>query len=74
MPQFESPDFQRAFAAVSYVAGRRDAELLEPFSIPHDDARAWVRRLGHPQRERRAQELARELARISHALEARSIK
>ena len=74
MTRFESPDFQRAFAAVSYLAGRRDAELLEPFSLPHDEARALVRRLGHPERERRAQELARELAKISAALEARSVK
>ena len=74
MAALESRDFQRAFAAVSYLAGRRDAELLQPFRAPHDDARAFVRRLAHPDRERRAEALAFELARISNALEARSIK
>jgi hypothetical protein len=74
MAEFESSDFQRAFAAVSYLAGRREAELLEPFRRPHDDARAFVRRLSHPERERRAEALALELARLAGALEARSIK
>jgi len=74
MGQLESPDFQRAFVAMSYLAGRRDAELLAPFGLPHDQARALVRRLGHPERERRAQGLAEELAKISGALAARSIK
>jgi hypothetical protein len=74
MAQFESRDFQCAFAAVSYLAGRREAALLEPFDLPHDDARAFVRRLVHPERERRAEALARELARVAGALEARSFK
>jgi hypothetical protein len=74
MTLFESSDFQRAFAAVSYLAGRRDAELLEPFVIPHDEARAFVRRLAHPKRERRAAALASELSRLAGALAARSVK
>ena len=74
MTQFDSSEFQRAFAAMSYVVGRRDAELLEPFRLPHQEARAFVRGLGHPERERRAEALARELARLATALEARSIK
>ena len=74
MAQFESPDFQRAFAAASYLVGRRNLELLEPFHPPHAEARALVRRLAHPERERRAQALAVELARIAAAVEARSIK
>ena len=74
MANLESPDFQRAFAAMSYLVGRRDAELLEPFSAPHEDARTFVRRLGHPERERRAEVLARELARLASSLEARSLK
>jgi len=74
MAQFESRDFQCAFAAVSYLAGRREAELLEPFAVPHHEARALQSRLALPERERRAEALARELARIAGALEARSIK
>jgi hypothetical protein len=74
MAQFESRDFQCAFAAVSYLAGRRKAELLEPFAKPHHEARALHGRLAHPERERRAEALARELARIASALEARAVK
>jgi hypothetical protein len=74
MAAFDSRDFQRAFVAVSYLTGRRGGELLQPFRVPHDDARTFVRRLAHPDRERRAEALALELARISSALEARSIK
>ncbi len=74
MTQFESRDFQCAFAAVSYLVGRREAALLEPFDPQHDDARGFVRRLAHPERERRAEALARELACLAGALEARSIK
>lgn len=74
MSQFETRDFQCAFAAVSYLAGRREAELLEPFSVPQPEARAFSSRLAHPERERRAEALARELARVANALEARSIK
>ena len=69
-----SPDFQRAFAAMSYMVGRRDAALLEPLRAPHDDARAFAHRLAHPERERRAEVLARELARLTASLEARAIK
>jgi len=74
MSQFERRDFQCAFAAVSYLAGRRDSELLEPFPRPHVDARSLQARLAHPERERRAEALARELARLASALEARSFK
>ena len=68
------PIFQRAFVALSYVAGRRDAELLEAFATPHDEARLFAQRLAHPERERRAEVLARELSRVALALEARSLK
>jgi len=74
MNQFESRDFQCAFAAVSYLAGRSETELLAPFAIPQLEARALQSRLAHPERERRAEALARELARLASALEARSIK
>ncbi|MEO7038350.1 MAG: hypothetical protein ABI548_30550 [Polyangiaceae bacterium] len=69
-----SPDFQRAFAAMSYMVGRRDTELLEPLQAPHDDARAFARRLSHAERERRAEVLARELAQLTASLEQRTIK
>jgi hypothetical protein len=69
-----SPEFQRAFVAMSYMIGRRDGELLSPIRAAHDEARALVRRLGHPERERRAEVLARELGRLVGSLEARVIK
>jgi hypothetical protein len=74
MAHFESSDFQRAFAAIRYLTGRREAELLEPFRLPQREARAFVQRLAQPERERRAEALAGELSRIASALEARSIK
>lgn len=74
MANLGSPDFQRAFVALSYMIGRRDAALLEPLGTPHDDARAFARRLGHPERERRAEVLARELSRLASAVEARTLK
>lgn len=74
MAEFESRAFQCAFAAVSYLTGRRGDELLEPFSKPHLDARALQSRLSHPERERRAEALARELSLLASALEARTFK
>ena len=74
MATIASPEFQRAFVAMSYVVGRREAEVLAPFRAPHDEARAVVRRLAHPERERRAEVLARELSRLVGSLEARAIK
>jgi hypothetical protein len=74
MSSVELPTFQRAFVALSYVIGRRDAALLDAFSAPQDEARRFVQRLAHPERERRAEVLARELARLALALDARSIK
>jgi len=74
MPRFDSRDFQCAFAAVSYLAGRRNNELLEAFPKPHLEARALQSRLAHPERQLRAEALARELSRLAQALEARSLK
>jgi hypothetical protein len=74
MPNVASPSFQRAFVALSYVAGRRDSELLSAFPAPHEEARLVARRLTHPTRERRAEALALELSRVAAALEARRIK
>lgn len=74
MSQFEQRDFQCAFAAVSYLVGRRGDELLEPFPTPHVEARALRSRLALPERDRRAEALARELTRLASALQARSVK
>jgi hypothetical protein len=74
MAVLESSKFQRAFAAMSYLVGRRDAELLDAIRVPNDDARALLRSLAHPARERRAEILARELAQMVSALEARTLK
>jgi len=74
MSNVELPSFQRAFVALSYVAGRRDATLLEAFSSIHADTQLLTQRLANPERERRAEVLARELSRIALSLEARSIK
>ena len=69
-----NPDFQRAFAAMSYMVGRREAELLAPLSAPREEAQAFARHLAHPERERRAEVLARELARLTASLEQRTLK
>ena len=74
MANLESSDFQRAFVALSYMVGRRDTELLDPLRAPHADARAFARWLGHPERERRAEVLARELSRLASAMAARTLK
>ena len=69
-----TPSFQRAFVALSYFAGRRDAELLAAFAAPHDETRLLVKHLAHPERQRRAEVLARELSRVTLAVTARSLK
>ena len=74
MPGPASPSFQRAFVALSYVAGRRDAQLLDAFTAPHDEALLLVRHLTHPERDRRAEVLARELSRVAWAVAARGLK
>ena len=76
MATIDSADFQRAFMALSYLLGRREAELLAPLgdSPPHEEARALVRGLAHPDRPRRAELLARELSRVALGLEARLVK
>lgn len=74
MPNVASPSFQRAFVALSYVAGRRNTELLAAFANVHEEARQAAKRLAHPERERRAEALALELSRVASALEARRIK
>ncbi len=73
MPNILSPEFQRAFAAVSYLVGRREAELIAPLAAPGPDVQALARRLEHPDRERRAEVLARELGRLALSLDARKL-
>lgn len=73
MPNISSPDFQRAFAAVSYLVGRRGAELIAPLAFPGAEVQALARRLEHPERERRADVLARELGRLALSLDARKL-
>jgi hypothetical protein len=70
----QSPEFQRAFAALSYLAGRRGAELLAPLPSAGEEAQALARRLAHPDRERRAEVLARELGRLALSLDARKLR
>lgn len=70
----DSPAFQRAFAAVSYLVGRRGDELLDALGDPREAALGVARSLAHSEREKRAAALARELALISAALEARVIR
>ncbi len=74
MGNVAEPAFQRAFVALSYFAGRRDAELTAPFAELHAETKTLVQRLAHPERERRAEVLARELSRVAFALEARRLK
>lgn len=74
MPDLNNPLFQRAFAAISYLAGRRGSELFEPLATVHEETRLLVRRLSHQERERRAEALARELSLVATALEARALK
>ena len=73
MANVQSPEFQRAFAAVSYLVGQREAELLAPLASPTEEARALARRLEHSERDRRAEVLARELGRLALSLDARKI-
>lgn len=74
MSSVASPTFQRAFVALSYLTGRRGAELLEAIPAPQDEARLLGQRLAHAERERRAEVLARELSRVALALATRSLK
>ena len=74
MSTLESAEFQRAFAAFSYLLGQRDRGLSAPVSSEHPELRALVRRLSQPEQTSRAQALAHELSRLAAALEARTYK
>jgi len=67
-------DFQRAFAAVRYAAGAREAVPLAPFAEPSDGASELLRALSSEERAERAQALAVELKRIARVLEARRLR
>lgn len=66
--------FERAFVALSYVLGRRGADLLEPLAAPLPIVAELARRLAHPERAARAQVLAAELAPVVQALDAWSYR
>ena len=74
MADVAEPTFQRAFVALSYVVGRREADLTASLGELHQETKALAQRLAHPERERRAEALARELSRVAFALEARRLK
>jgi hypothetical protein len=69
----ERERYERAFVALSYALGCRNAELSAPLSVPSPAARDLAEKLCHPQRSIRAAVLAAELARVAHALESRRI-
>jgi hypothetical protein len=71
-----SADFQRAFVALRYFWGARDQALSDGFEhvACAPAASSAVAQLAHPDRARRAQALAAELARIATALEERSLQ
>ncbi len=73
MPNILSSEFQRAFVTMSYLVGRREAALLAPLPSPGAEVQALARRLAHPERERRAEVLARELGRLALSLDARRL-
>lgn len=63
-----SPDFQRAFVAVRYLAGTRGEALLAPLSEPSARAKQLVSELGAEDRAQRARTLAGELEIVARRL------
>ncbi len=61
---------ERAFVATSYLVGRRGDELTSALPAPSLQARKLAAKLGHAERNVRAQVLASELAPIVQALDA----
>lgn len=67
-------DFERAFVAVSYCLDQRGEALTAALAGGGGEAaRRLALALGHPERNARAVVLARELARVAQALEARRL-
>jgi hypothetical protein len=69
-----SAEFERAFVAMSYLLGRRGAELDSALRAPSDETRRVISGLSHPDRAVRAQVLAAELARVAASLEKRRFR
>ncbi|MBK7578810.1 MAG: hypothetical protein IPI67_01275 [Myxococcales bacterium] len=67
-------DFARAFVAMSYLLDRRGDELLSPLTDGSGTAAQLARALGQNERSARAVVLAREIARVVQALDARGLK
>ncbi|HMJ15026.1 MAG TPA: hypothetical protein VK524_26615 [Polyangiaceae bacterium] len=61
--------FERGFVALSYLLGRRGAELTAGLAQPSSSALLLQRALSAPTREERARVLAAELVRLTAALE-----
>ncbi|MCK6531906.1 MAG: hypothetical protein L6Q84_02950 [Polyangiaceae bacterium] len=66
-------DFERAFVATSYLLDRRGEDLTRALGGGAAPARRLAAALGHPERSARAVVLAREVARIAQALDARRL-
>lgn len=69
----DTEDFERAFVATSYLLDRRGEDLTRALSGGAKPARRLAAALGHPERSARAVVLAREVARIAQALDARRL-
>lgn len=69
----DTEDFERAFVATSYLLDRRGDDLTRGLGGGAEPTRRLVAGLGHPERSARAVVLAREIARITQALDARRL-
>lgn len=69
----DDPEFQRAFAAVSYVCGARGGALGAGFEQPSAALLALASALSAPERSERARALGAELSRLRRLLEARRL-
>jgi hypothetical protein len=68
------PDFQRAFVAMRYFLGAREADLAGALPSVTADARAVVERLEHADRARRAEALAVEVGHVVRSLGSRNFR
>jgi hypothetical protein len=69
-PNDSTTRFERGFIAMSYVLGRRGAELGEGLAHAGKSSRALAAALSAEGRDQRARALAAELLRITSALES----
>ena len=74
----QTRSFVRAFAATSYLLGRRRQALAEGLTssdpTAHHALAEIVEQLGHSVQEQRARALAAEVARLMRALDAQRLK